>query len=116
MRTSLLILACLLFFANPIFAPPASNANGPAQVTSPEVSADRSITFRLYAPNAKSVTLNGDFSLLGIADTSMTRDTNGVWSRSILTFAPGIYGYYFRVDGLRIIDPGNLYMSSGAQY
>ncbi len=116
MRSTLALLCLFLSLTLPAFTQPASNANGPAQVTSPEVSADRSITFRLYAPNAKSVTLNGDFSLLGIADTSMTRDTNGVWSRTIPTFAPGIYGYYFRVDGLRIIDPGNLYMTSGAQY
>src|SRR6185295_17565120 len=43
-------------------AQPASNAGpGAPQVVSPEVAADRRVTFRLYSPNAKLVTLNGDF-------------------------------------------------------
>lgn len=117
-RRTLSILAVLLSFVlgNFAFGQPASNANGAAQVVSPDVAADRSVTFRLYAPNAKSVTLNGDFTLQGIPDTSMTRDTNGVWSRTLPPREPGIYGYYFRVDNLRIVDPGNLYITSGAQY
>ncbi len=89
---------------------------GAAQVVSPEVAADLSVTFRLYAPNAKAVSLNGDFTLQGTTVPSMTKDTNGVWSVTLPPREPGIYGYYFRVDGVRIVDPGNLYITSGAQY
>src|SRR5437868_2011034 len=44
-------LATLLAFAKLASAQPASNATGAQQVVSPEVAADRSVTFRLYAPN-----------------------------------------------------------------
>ena len=97
-------------------AQPASNATGAQQVVSPQVAADRSVTFRLFAPNAKTLTLNGDFFTEGAVGPAMTRDTNGVWSHTLPPQAPGIYGYYFRVDGLRIPDPGNLLISSSAEF
>ena len=34
----------------------------PMAVVSPEVTADHKVTFRLPAPNAKDVTVNGDFT------------------------------------------------------
>ena len=46
---------------------------------SPEVSDDRKITFRLQAPNAKSVQVFGDFTK-DLAGVEMTKDENGVWS------------------------------------
>jgi hypothetical protein len=53
-------------------AQPASNATGAAQVVSPEVAADRKVTLRLFAPNAKEVTLNGDFFTSGPTNALMT--------------------------------------------
>lgn len=95
---------------------PASNATGTQQVISPEVRPDRSITFRLYSPDAKAVTLNGDFFTEGATGPAMVVDTNGVWSCTLPPREPGIYGYYFRLDGLRIPDPGNLFISSSTEF
>jgi len=35
--------------------------NRPNEIVSPEIHADNSVTFRLLAPNAKSVSVMGDF-------------------------------------------------------
>lgn len=109
-------VAGLLVSAGVAEAQRANNANGAQQVISPDVAADRSITFRLYAPNAKAVTLNGDFTLVGVAVPAMAKDSNGVWSAKLPPEEPGIYGYYFRVDGVRIPDPGNLLLTSGEEF
>jgi len=98
-------------------AQPASNAGpGVPQVVSPEVAADRRVTFRLYAPNAGTVTLHGDFFREGVPGPALTKDATGVWSVTLPPQPPCIQGYYFRVDGLRIPDPSNLLISSSAEF
>ena len=52
----------------------------PAPIVSPQVNADKTVTLRFRAPNAKSVELIGE--LEGKPSYPMTRDeTTGVWSR-----------------------------------
>jgi enterochelin esterase-like enzyme len=77
----------------------------PARLKSPEVSSDNKATFRLSAPAATSVTLNG--SWLGAINLPMTRDDAGVWSTTIGPLSPQLYGYWFIVDGVRVLDPSN---------
>ncbi|MCF0178502.1 MAG: esterase, partial [Bacteroidales bacterium] len=73
-------------------------------VISPDVHADRTVTFRLLAPNAKEVTLTGTGP---IGTVKMTKDKDGVWSVTIGPLTPNHYRYNFIVDGLKIIDPSN---------
>lgn len=90
------------------------------EIVSPEISDDNSVTFRLFAPEAKSVQVEGYFlpsrrieielgffDLPGIAD--MQKDTAGVWTYTIESVEPELYNYSFIVDGLRICDPSNVY-------
>ena len=58
------------------------------RVRSPEVSDDHKVTFRLQAPNAKSVLLTGDFTGKTI---EMTRDADGVWSFTTELLKPSSY-------------------------
>lgn len=85
-------------------------AQGPApgpQVTSPEVSAERRVVVRIYAPEAKSVRLTAsDIPGVGGA-TALTRGANGVWEHAIGPIEPGAYRYAFNVDGVATIDPRN---------
>jgi enterochelin esterase-like enzyme len=111
---SLLCLLALPFGL--LHAQPATNATGPAQVVSPEITPDRGITFRLFAPNAKAVTVNGDFFPNPAAGPAMAKDTAGIWSTHLPPQEPGIYGYYFRVDGVRLPDPSNLLISSSTEF
>jgi enterochelin esterase family protein len=101
--------------AAPPQTPPATAAPAPGQgrggqapqVVSPEVSADRRITFRLLAPRAQAVRVNaGDIPGLGQAGT-MTKDESGVWTTTTPALSPGAYRYNFNVDGVAVIDPRN---------
>ena len=76
---------------------------GGAAVTSPEVAPDRRVTFRLRAPEAKAVTVSGDFG----TDAALRRDGEGIWSVTVGPLDPEMYVYYFTVDGVRLTDPNN---------
>lgn len=76
---------------------------GDPQLVSPEVAADRRVTFRLRAPEAKAVTVSGDFG----NEVEMRRAADGVWSATIGPLDPEMYVYYFTADGVRLLDPGN---------
>lgn len=113
----LVLLMCLLpALAGVAQAQPASNATGAQQVVSPEVAPDRKVTLRLFAPNAKAVTLNGDFFTSGPTSAPMAKGDDGVWSITLPPQDQGVFGYYFRVDGVRLIDPSNLLVSSSAEF
>jgi len=71
---------------------------------SPEVKADRTITLRYAAPNAKQVTASGE---LDGQTHPMTKDDSGVWSVTIGPLTPDIYTYSFNVDGVIALDPRN---------
>lgn len=108
-------LACLTPALVPLHGQAAANATGARQVVSPEIGADSRITFRLYAPNARQVTLTGD---LIPNNTALQKDeATGVWAHTSGTvFPPGIFGYYFSIDGIRFADPSNLFSFGGGRF
>jgi enterochelin esterase family protein len=75
---------------------------GGGAVKSPEIAADGRVTFRLRAPNAKTVA-----ATVGGNNLAMQRDEQGLWSVTSSAFAPGIYTYSLVVDGTSINDPNN---------
>ncbi len=76
-------------------------------VISPEVTADRKIAFRIYAPQAQAIRLAaGDIPGVG-QTTTLTKGENGVWETTIGPIDPGAYRYNFNVDGVSTIDPRN---------
>jgi enterochelin esterase-like enzyme len=77
----------------------------PAPLKSPEIHPDRSVTFRLSAPKAADVTLNGSWD--NGTDLKMTKGDDGVWSTTIGPLAPQLWGYWFMVDGVKALDPNN---------
>ena len=87
-------------------APPAgapAQAARPAPLKSPEIHPDRTVTFRLLAPKATEVTLNGSWD--NGTNLKMTKDESGVWSTTIGPLAPQLWGYWFVVDGVKALDP-----------
>ncbi len=85
----------------------AQRPNQPPPVTSPEVAADRQITFRLRAPQAATVKLaSSDLPGLG-PGKDMAKGTNDVWEVTVGPVDPGAYRYNFNVDGVSVIDPRN---------
>ena len=92
--------------APPAAPPSAAPAAAPVpRVKSPEVSDDHHVTFRLNAPAANQVTLNADW--IGATNIAMTKDDSGVWSVTVGPLDAQLYGYYFMVDGVRVLDPSN---------
>ena len=81
-------------------------AQAPQPIISPEVHADRRVTFRLRAPNAKEVFLGRE----GAPRVAMKKDDKGVWTATTDALEPDLYGYSFIVDGVSLIDPGNSMM------
>ncbi len=91
-----------------------------SQPASPEINPDNSVTFRLFAPDCQSVLVTGDFLAPQIVSTpngemeapgtaELTKTADGVWEYTSEPLAPELYNYNFIVDGLRIVDPANVY-------
>ena len=97
-------------------APPRASAQRAQRKPTPndtlkstEVAPDRKVTFRIYAPKADEVAVNGDFGQGG----KMTKDDKGVWSLTVGPLAADFYSYTFLVDGVRTIDPKNALVKPG---
>ena len=91
------------------------------QVVSPDIHADNTVTFNLIAPEAQKVQVTGDFlptkkvEYMGNtydapADpVDLVKDDKGVWSFTTEPLKPELYTYNMIVDGVKIIDPLNVY-------
>ena len=90
------------------------------QVASPDVHADNSVTFNLIAPEAQKVQLTGDmlppkkveyqgntYETPGVVD--LVKNDKGVWSYTTEPLKPELYTYNMIVDGVKILDPLNVY-------
>jgi enterochelin esterase-like enzyme len=88
----------------------AQQAQGP-QVVSPEVSADRKVTFRVLAPNAQKVEFRGGdmpgTSGRGATPLQFTKNKDGIWEATTNVVPAGAYRYQFLVDGVTVIDSRN---------
>ncbi|MBQ8224930.1 MAG: esterase [Bacteroides sp.] len=112
--SALMLIAALSFAQQALW--------GGAQVVSPEIHDDNTVTFRLRAPKAVKVQVTGDFlptqkietpygefDAPGVAD--LTENREGVWEYTTpAPLAPELYSYTLLVDGLKINDPANVYM------
>jgi enterochelin esterase family protein len=88
---------------------PAQNRAGQRQlaIVSPEVSAEKKITFRVHAPKAEAVRLVGS-DLPGTGrGVDMKKGEEGVWEASVGPVPPGAYRYHLNIDGVAVIDPRN---------
>lgn len=114
------ILAATAAFAMTMNAQETVHLNT-GDIVSPEIHADNTVTFRLLAPQAKTVELEGSFlpkqkvqTPLGEVEQAtrakLTNDGKGLWSYTSSVLSPELHTYSFYVDGMRINDPSNVYM------
>jgi enterochelin esterase family protein len=101
----LMLTAFVLSCAEPAAQAPAFRGPQGPQVVSPEVSADRHITFRILAPKAEAVRLTGSDIPGILRGAEMTKGDEGVWEVTLGPIEPGAYRYNFNVDGVSVIDP-----------
>ena len=94
---------------------------GGAQIISPEVNTDQSVTFRFDAPKADTVQITGDFlppekmktewgEFEGPGKANLTRDARGIWTFTSAPLKSDLYSYSIIVDGLKTTDPNNVYL------
>lgn len=83
---------------------------GGESIVSPEINDDNTVTFRIKAPKAIKVQVQGDFlQAPGYADLAEGED--GVWSYTTPQALPSeLYNYTFIVDGMRMLDPANIFI------
>src|SRR5262249_1394660 len=103
-RTFRLGVAFALLSLSSLASPRSGDPPTPNErLKSTEVSADRKVTFRIYAPKADEVSVSGDFGAGG----KLTKDDQGVWSITVGPLPADFYSYTFNVDGVRTVDPKN---------
>jgi enterochelin esterase family protein len=82
------------------------------EVNSPEVLQDGRVVFRILAPDAGSVGLQGsDIPGLMQAGPQFTKSREGVWEATVGPIPPGAYRYVFMVNGVSVVDPRNTSVS-----
>jgi enterochelin esterase-like enzyme len=87
---------------------------GDQEIVSPEIHENGTVTFRLQAPKAEEVKLTGNWmpaeGWVPGAEV-MEMDEKGTWTYTTDAMEPELYGYAFLVDGLRVNDPNNAFLS-----
>lgn len=74
-------------------------------VVSPQINPDNSVTFRYHNPAAREVKVKGDFP-----EVVLVNNGEGIWEGTTATpLDPELYSYAFEVDGVRTVDPTNVY-------
>jgi len=102
---TLIGLLCASFFTQAASeSTPAPGNVGAAAY--PSIALDLRVTFRLKAPNAKLVKLEGGAGLVK-EPLEMSRGEDGTWSVVTPPAVPGFHYYWFTVDGLRVNDPAS---------
>ena len=84
--------------------PQPGRGGGRGMVVSPQVNADKTITLRFRAPNAKEVSVIGE---IDGKPHPMIKGDDGVWTATIGPLPHDVYNYQFNVDGIIAMDPAN---------
>lgn len=103
-RTIAMRTGCLSVLALLVSSAPVTAQQRARPVLSPEVHPDRTVTFRLRAPEAGAVVVTGEFM---DGERALTEGDDGVWSVTLGPIAPEVYEYEFTLDGLTFLDPRN---------
>ena len=79
----------------------------PKQIVSPEYG-EKDVTFNFKAPEATAVQLESELLSEPLA---MQKDAEGIWSVKVSNVANTTFKYCFVVDGMKVADPNNMYLS-----
>lgn len=78
-----------------------------AQIVSPEVRADRRVTFRFKSPSASKVLVQG---IAELEPQAMVKGDEDTWELTVGPLEPELYSYVFNVDGTIVTDPHNRFV------
>ena len=80
----------------------------PARVISPEILPDNRVIFRVYSPEARTVSVNGEWQSGYGGSENLARNDTGMFTLTVGPLEPELYAYTFTVDGVRSIDANNV--------
>ena len=105
MKVKTILAAMLVLASSTVMA--QQNINTKVEtIVSPQVNANNTVTFRLLAPQAKSVSVKGDWEAndgVGI----MKKDKKGLWTYTTPVLPSEMFTYRFNMDGVVITDPAD---------
>ncbi len=78
---------------------------------SPEVHDNQTVTFRLLAPEATSVSVVG----LPGGEITLDKSEHGLWTKIAGPFSPDIYIYRLKINGVAVPDPNNTFVGFADQ-
>lgn len=85
--------------------------NEPALV-SPEINPDNTVTFRVKAPLAQTVSVSGSLDgehAFAPISYEMEKGDKGIWTFTTPELPSELYRYHFSIDSVRTVDPSNPY-------
>lgn len=86
---------------------------GGQEIISPEVKEDKTVIFRVQAPNAEEVKISGDWMPAEgwtPGSTDMEKGEDGIWTYTTGMLTPELYSYSFIIDGFKTTDPNNPFL------
>lgn len=101
----LALLICLGTFSNLLYGQQNVSFREGA-IVSPQVNEDCSVTFRVKAPYAESVSVHGDWAA-GNGVGQMALDADSVWTYTTPALPSEMYTYRIVIDGVAGLDPTN---------
>ena len=109
-----LTIICLFIFVGSYGQELANFRRAP--VVSPEIG-EKTVIFRISAPQAKLVRLYGSWMRSFDSSLNMNKDTAGIWVVSVPKPPAELYTYNFIVDGLTVNDVNNVFLQrDGTRY
>ena len=95
---------------------------GGTNIVSPQINEDNTVTFRIHAPKASKVEIEGDFLPPTKVDTPFgpqdipsrapfKEGKNGVWEYTSSVLPSELYSYSLYVNDLKMPDPNNVYQN-----
>ena len=95
---------------------------GGTNLVSPQINEDKTVTFRIHAPKASKVEIEGDFLPPTKVDTpfgpqevpsraAFKEGKNGVWEYTSSVLPSELYSYSLYVNDLKMPDPNNVYQN-----
>ncbi len=98
---------CLIALITGFMATTAFSQFQQDRLTSPVIEDDGSVTFRLMAPNADSVSITGTWMESLRYTEEMTKKNDGIWEITLRDLKPDYIWYSYWVNGVRTMDPHN---------
>jgi enterochelin esterase family protein len=100
-------LSALVFLTWATLSAPLAAQQAAERIISPDVQADRSVVFRLSAPEADTVKLFGTWMANMQETIEMTKNADGVFEAPVGPLQSDMYEYFYIVSGVRVLDPAN---------